>query len=460
MSSIAGSGSSNLDHDGLKVLRLEIDKYKNIDHKVVDIGGHSMFFIGPNAAGKSTLIQAIKSPMDSKEIPSKPIKEGWDRATVRVAIGGTIHGEKKQYMLDLYYTQANQKGKLVVFDEHGAQQKAPATFVKSLVGSISFDIFEFIKKSPAEKVKALKQLSGREHDIDMMDVEIAKAKSALDASRNHEYVLNGQMGNHAFTQEEIDRYENPIDTDPIHADLSAVDKEMANINHVEQKTAEFARAVVEKQAYIEKYKAKILELHQEIANLEVRIEETTQEVYAAKDKEAAGLKWLQEHPKPSAAEISKRLEEATRHNEKHQQILDLSKKQGELIKVKGEIDTWKSKIEFAKKKKADIIARSQLPVKGLSFSDDEIFIDGLPLEKQQINSARLIDVGAEIAMAMNPNLKVIFISDGSLLDKTTTKILLDKIEKRGYQAFIEMVNFSGTDLEIKFSEDVLKDTLA
>jgi recombinational DNA repair ATPase RecF len=55
---------------GLKVLKASITNFKNITHKEVELNGRSVMFVGPNNVGKSSLIQAICSPINSKFMPS------------------------------------------------------------------------------------------------------------------------------------------------------------------------------------------------------------------------------------------------------------------------------------------------------------------------------------------------------------------------------------------------------
>jgi len=55
-------------------------------------------------------------------------------------------------------------------------------------------------------------------------------------------------------------------------------------------------------------------------------------------------------------------------------------------------------------------------------------------------------------MAMNPNLRLMVIKDGSLLDKKTLEYILKICESKGYQLLIEMVDRDGGDLSIEFVE--------
>lgn len=126
-----------------------------------------------------------------------------------------------------------------------------------------------------------------------------------------------------------------------------------------------------------------------------------------------------------------------------------------MLTAKGELDKIAEDVEKKEKERNKIISGSQLPIKGLSFDDAEIFLDGLPLEEGQINTARLFDVGVDIAMAMNPGLRTIFLHDASLFDREALKVIVDKIENKGYQVVAEIVGES-EEIEVKFTETELK----
>jgi hypothetical protein len=59
-------------------------------------------------------------------------------------------------------------------------------------------------------------------------------------------------------------------------------------------------------------------------------------------------------------------------------------------------------------------------------------------------------------MAMNPNLRVMIIKDGSLLDKETLNKIINIADKRGYYLLIEVVDSEQEDLELRFVESEVK----
>ena len=113
-------------------------------------------------------------------------------------------------------------------------------------------------------------------------------------------------------------------------------------------------------------------------------------------------------------------------------------------------------IEGCVQRKKDIFKNNPLPVKGLSFDDERVLYKDLPFNETTHPKSTIIAVGVQIAMAMNPNLKIIIIRDGSLLDKELFTKILGMIEKKGFQLFIEMVDWQGSELDIQFAEKFIK----
>jgi len=441
--------------EGLRSIHLELENFKNITKKIVNIEGKSMIFIGRNESGKSTLIQAMSGPMNNKLLPSEPVKKGESHARISHTIGGILNGEEKVYIMDMYFTDKSQKGKLSITNEKGEIMKSPSTLIKSIIGNVSFDITQWLNDEKKKKLETLKQLTGKGKEIDSVNMEISELKALRKKKSDRADDLEATLKNHEFTPAEIELYSEPSDLSLIQSEMKIVADNQKQWDDVYNKVESFKTDVARSNGLIAKTEVEINELEEKLHALRERIAFEKGEVLKNDQNIRTGAEWLQNVPRPSMEEANKKMSEAISHNEKHYRIGILGTQQKEMIKVKSESEKLKTDIEVKTNERNQIIASSQLSIPGLSFTDEEIFIDGLPLEEEQINSARLIDIGVDVAISMNPNLKIIFIKDGSLLDSKHLKIIVDKIEKNGYQAIIEMVDFEGGELECKFTEEAL-----
>lgn len=431
----------------LKFLGLEIENFKNLEKRKVDIGGQSIMVIGKNGTGKSSIIQALMSPLNSKMLPTEPIKKGEERAKVSVTIGGNHFGSYSEYILDMYFTAKDKKGRLTVTNADGESVKSPATFIKGLIGNVSFDIMKWLHDDKANKLKTIKALTGVSDEIDIIDIQIKKTKDDRKYKKQRAEDLEAILNNHAFTPQEIDMYSRTVDLLPIQQEMAGIAKSQQNYDNVVNKVKEF-------NTNNDRLSNSIADKQQEIARLMNQIEAMEHEISQANINIQKGNEWLSVHSRPSIEAVNEKINQAILHNEKCSQIGNLASQQREMITCKEEANKMSIDIAALEDKKSSIISKSQFNIPGLTFTDDDIFLDNIPLEEGQINTARLFDVGTEVAIAMNPNLKAIFLHDASLFDKEALKVIIKKAEARGYQVIAELVS-EDNEAEVKFTEEVL-----
>jgi hypothetical protein len=84
---------------------------------------------------------------------------------------------------------------------------------------------------------------------------------------------------------------------------------------------------------------------------------------------------------------------------------------------------------------------AKMPVDGLAFGEDCLLYNRIPLA--QVSDSEKIKIGIAIAMKLNPTLRVIRITDGSLLDSDTMEDINKMVDAEGYQLWIEKVEDGG-----------------
>jgi hypothetical protein len=84
------------------------------------------------------------------------------------------------------------------------------------------------------------------------------------------------------------------------------------------------------------------------------------------------------------------------------------------------------------------IAAAKLPVAELTITPEGlVMLAGFPFS--QASDAQQLRASIELAMALNPRLRVIRVRDGSLLDDDGMALVRDMAERHGYQVWIERV---------------------
>ncbi len=113
----------------------------------------------------------------------------------------------------------------------------------------------------------------------------------------------------------------------------------------------------------------------------------------------------------------------------------------QLETLENKAETYSLAIEQTDADKAARVAAATFPVDGLAFGDGTVTYNGLPLE--QASMAEQIRISLAMAMAMNPQIRVIRISDGSLLGTEVLAVIEQMAAAGDYQIWMEVVDETG-----------------
>ena len=143
---------------------------------------------------------------------------------------------------------------------------------------------------------------------------------------------------------------------------------------------------------------------------------------------------------PNLDEIKTRGAEIEAINDKVRQKKQRAALTQRAAQLKAESASMTTAINAVDQAKKDIIAKANLPVEGLTFADDGVLHNGIPFSDCAESLKLQISVG--IAMALNPTLRVIRITNGCALDADNMRLLAEIAHARGYQIWIERVEDS------------------
>lgn len=473
--------------EGLKILHAEVENFKGLKPIKLDINGRSMMIVGPNASNKSSFLQAIMSPMNAKMKPTEAINVNEERAHIELTIGGIVDGKETRYDVELRFSQDHKKGRLIVKDAEGSTLKSPKDSLAAIVGNISFDVDEFI--ALAKTAKGTRSEAGVKQQIEILkellpsDIrdQLLKCDADYAAFYTERKELNSEIktleaqNQHEFSDEELKTYSQKKDVDGVKAKMNELGDAIQNWSHVSQGLAEKKAEIskIESLGFLEDHQHNMDALMNLITDFRKPKEQTnaTFLVHCNKYKSELedkinriktlpklleevqkGEEWLQNNPKPSTETLMAQLTEAEEWNKKCDQVAGIMKRYETIIEKKKDSDALSKAITESKEAKKKIFASNPLPVEGLSFDEENVLYKGLPFNEDHHPSSHIIGIGVKIAIAMNPNLKVVMIKDGSLLDKTTANYILQIIEEAGYQLFIEMVSWNGAEMAMEYVE--------
>lgn len=380
----------------MKIIRLSAENIKRLKAIEITPDGTVQVITGRNAQGKSSVLDAIWLALGGGAAARgtvRPIRDGEDHAAVTLDLGDLI----------VTRTWTGDKTALTVKTADGAKYSSPQAVLDALVGRLSFDPLEFTRLSARDQVAALL-------DIVALDVDL----NELARERQAAYDRRTDIGRQIKALGEIEKPTPAPDTEASASDLIARIREGGAL--IERQDAE-SRAVQAAHDEIE-------ELRRDLAAWERTLDERIAKVST-------------HVPEPDVAAMEAELDaleetnRAVRHNA---EIAKATKIKQNLTEA---YENHTAAIEAIDKQKADALTGATFPVDGLGFDDNGVTYQGVPFS--QASSAEQIRVSLAMAMSLNPQLRVIRIVDGSLLDAENMALIAEMAAAQDYQVWVERV---------------------
>ena len=407
---------------GVTIVGLEIENVKAI--RAIAIHPKAIGAIklcGANAAGKSSIIDAIHSGLGGKRAqPELPIRMGESSARVDLDLGA--------FTVSRTWTES---GSYLVVKRGDGKVAKPQEFLDGLVGAgLGFDPAAFGDKDDASQVKDLLGCVQLPQDPRVIDEQI-KLKFD-DRTRVNRKVkeLRAQAGGIAV----------PEGTPDQELSLSDLMQEHERIIKQESDNVRLRVRAEELNRQVEGAEAFIVELEEKLDSARKRRVVLHEELSDAREKVEALVE-----PDPDALK-----HQIQTIQETNQAVRLLQKRQTiEEDALGSEVDSnlLTAEIEDLRKKKSDMLASAPFPVEGLSLAEHNggyrLTYRDVPLS--QCSSSERIRVGMAVAMATNPNIRIILMRQGSLLDDAAVAEVERLCKEHGFQVFLEIVSTDGDE---------------
>lgn len=378
----------------MKIIGLQAENVKRLKAVSIEPDGTLQVITGSNGAGKSSLLDAIWLALgggDAAKTVSAPIRKGESKAKVTLDLGSiTVTRSWTQYGT-----------RLKVEGKDGSEYKSPQTLLDALVGAVGFDPLSFTR------IPAKKQ---REMLLGLLNIDLDE----LDQERAEVYEKRTELGRELKALGEI------VD---VSEDAPTEERSGTGLLKQLREAQDHNLEVDITEKELEENEERIEELKEELAQLEKTVKQNktwlSVNVLVDTDQLESDLSDLEEYNKrarDNAAAIEKALQ-ASRLNRK------ISKATRRIKQIDNE--------------KQEEIESADFPVNGLGFDEDGVTLNGLPFE--QASSAEQIKVSVAIGMALNPDLRVLMVKDGSLLDPQSMATLREMAEEHDHQILVESV---------------------
>lgn len=432
----------------LKIVKLTAENFKKLKAVSIEPVGNVVEITGANEQGKSSVLDAIWAAVDAagclKETKTKePIRHGEKRATIVLDLG--------EFTITRKFLPSGQS--VEITNKEGFSAKSPQTILDSLIGKISFDPLAF---SHMEEKKQKELL------LSLVKIEIDLQKNAADRQTAYEErtvvnrqvkELEGQLS--GLPVQPAETPDEELKTEDI-LNAMAEDRKVEKANEEKrQELREFITYYQEKNREAEQLEEKskqILEqiegLQLQIQNLQTQVEETNaaasakvDELAEMKTKGAEMHKAVDALKDPDMSVYETRLAELETTNKAVRLKKQRAGVEIRLSETRKKSQSLSETIDALDTTKNNAIKAAAFPIDGLGFDDNGVLYKGVPFT--QCSSAERLRVSLAIAMALSPQLRVIRITDGSLLDSKNMSIIKEMANSSDFQIWIEKVDESG-----------------
>jgi hypothetical protein len=354
-----------------------------------------------------------------------PIRQGEKRARIKLDLGEIIVERK--------FTEGGST--LTVSNADGARYPSPQKMLDALIGALSFDPLAFTRKDGRKQFEELRRVVKLDVDIDALSEQ---NKTDFDARTE----VNRQAKTKRTLADSIKVTpglpEKPVDETALLNQIQAAAVGNTEIETRRANREQARRDIIALRNRAEQLRDEATELRRRADAVDVKA--------AHEDAEAAKLQTrLDEAPAlPEPVDITAlrtQLDAAKATNVGISNRETRKRIESEASALEKRADELTDAMAAREKQKQDAVAAAQMPVSGLGFGDGEITYNGVPFS--QASAAEQLRVSMAIAMASNPKLRVIRITDGSLLDEDSMRAIGDMAKAGDFQVWCEVVDSSG-----------------
>lgn len=423
----------------VKVVGLKAENVKKL--KVVNItpGDSPVIKIsGKNEAGKTTVLDLIWWTLGgTKDIQEDPIRTGEKRAVSCVDLG--------DYVATRTYTPSGSTLKLESKD--GALIKSPQALLDSMIGKFAFNPLDYARSDEKKQEKILLDIIDLKINVvELEGITDRTVVQGLNPLKTLDNLYQSLFDERTLITRELTKAKGALASMP---EIEPVDRvvvsELVSERATKERENREQRAIHDAplaiSAKIVVYDREIIALEQQIADLQARLLDKITAINEATAESEKALLAAAQVKMHDLSEIDAKIVNAGVINSQADAFENRKQSNENLILLQFDHDGYTAKIEAVAKYRKDLLEKARFPIEGLSFANGGIIYKGVPFA--QASSSQKLRVSMAIAMALNPELRVIRIDDGSLLDRASLAIIEEMAREGDFQVWMEVVDESG-----------------
>jgi recombinational DNA repair ATPase RecF len=398
----------------MKILKFRGENVKRLKFVEIEPGEGAVVLKGKNEQGKSSVLDAIWYALGgTTQIKGQPLREGEEKGYSEVDLGSFV----------VRRTFTPNGTNLSVKDQYGAKPSSPQQLLDSLMGKLS-DPHALARMKPADQRAVFIDLLGVGDKLAKVDQQIAEVTE-------ERKMVNKSISNAKGEYNSLPEPEGEVPSELV--SVSDLMEELSQAEACQRENTYFRQEMANLAAELDRKK-------EEAEDLKRAYEQMVRDYKTG----TAELKRLTEQEKqfidPDIESLRARIASADSINEKVRQAEARNKALEALNSAKETYSILGEKKASLEAEKVAILSNAKMPIEGLGIDADGITFNGLPIDNA--SDAQRTLIYASIAMAMNPEIKILKISDGSLLDDEHMDRLVQMANEKGFQLWIEAVSDS------------------
>lgn len=401
----------------MRIVELRVSGFARLKAVEIRPDGALVPIVGKNDAGKSSVLKAIWTALKGRAVaPPVPIHQGAERAIIRLDLGDLVI--ERTFDRSDKAADGITTGLKVVMADGSRVRQTPQAVIDALLADLSFDPLAFAKMPPKEQFDRLKRLVP---DVDFDD--LAEERKGLFDQRTDAH------RRHRDAQARADGVKLPAGAEPDPVDVSQLADNLRRAQGINDIRVKTLRQIADLEREAENAEAEIEELRSRAILLKRQVETAT--------VKAGELRGALPEEMPTA-EILDRMTSAQRITQTRALFEQRRISQGEADRAQREASTLDTDIAAIDERVRHAIAKAKLPA-GLALDADKqiVTLNGLPLASA--GTAKKIVASAQAAMALNPNLRVMLIDEGSELDSASLEMIEELATAHSYQIWLARV---------------------
>lgn len=399
----------------LRIVALKAENVKRLravsifpDPNLVIIGGR-------NGQGKTSLLDSIWWALGGKHAQKnspQPIRSGESSAAVSLNLGALV----------VERLWNGDGSSLIVRASDGSKLASPQSILDALTGAMAFDPLAFANQPAKAQREVLLGLVDLPFDIERLEADRqAMYEQRSDANRRLKAALVRR------------------DALPASPDLPAGSTTLLEAIRIAQEGHQQRLANRETTVRHDVVVAKYDEAGQ-------RLRDAQASLVIAEEGHAAAAEALRKStemveamvPDPDIEQLEALVTQAQRNQEGRLELVRRGTLTDEIDELQSEVQFCEEQMREADETKRRGLANAQMPIDCLGFGETEgITYRGLPFS--QASHAEKLRVSTALAMAGDPKIRVVIISDGSLLDDESLAMISEMAVASDFQVWIERV---------------------